>query len=97
MVHQIAPFHTESFPECLCVISENMLSVGSLDEIQKLHIRSIPLGEMPRRIAYEVPGRIRVFLFAWCHFGAVVFFFFFLILSSITRTQSSLYVVWRVR
>mmetsp|Transcript_40860 Transcript_40860/g.102893 ORF Transcript_40860/g.102893 Transcript_40860/m.102893 type:complete len:1012 (-) Transcript_40860:694-3729(-) len=57
MVHQIAPFHTESFPECLCVISENLLSIGSLDEIQKLHIRSIPLGEMPRRIAYESESR----------------------------------------
>jgi DNA damage-binding protein 1 len=26
--------------------------IGSIDEIQKLHIRTVPLGEMPFRISY---------------------------------------------
>lgn len=30
-----------------------MLTIGTIDEIQKLHIRTVPLGEQPRRIAYQ--------------------------------------------
>ena len=30
---------------------------GSIDEIQKLHIRSVPLGEQPRRIAHQGASR----------------------------------------
>ncbi len=27
--------------------------IGTIDEIQKLHIRTVPLGESPHRIAYQ--------------------------------------------
>ena len=30
-----------------------MFYTGTIDEIQKLHIRTIPLGETPRRITYQ--------------------------------------------
>jgi DNA damage-binding protein 1 len=29
------------------------VTIGTIDEIQKLHIRTVPLGESPRRIAYQ--------------------------------------------
>lgn len=29
------------------------MTIGTIDEIQKLHIRTVPLGETPRRIAYQ--------------------------------------------
>lgn len=33
--------------------TENTLLIGTIDEIQKLHIRTVPLYESPRRIAYQ--------------------------------------------
>ena len=32
----------------LAVASEGALTIGTIDEIQKLHIRTVPLGESPR-------------------------------------------------
>jgi len=32
---------------------EQSLIIGTVDEIQKLHIRTVPLGETPRRIAHQ--------------------------------------------
>lgn len=29
------------------------MTIGTIDEIQKLHIRTVPLGETPRRITYQ--------------------------------------------
>jgi len=37
----------------LAIIGEDNLTIGTIDGIQKLHIRTIPLGEMPRRIAHH--------------------------------------------
>lgn len=30
---------------------------GTIDEIQKLHIRTVPLGEQPRRLAHQDASR----------------------------------------
>eukprot|EP01112_Ceratiomyxa_fruticulosa_P020970 TRINITY_DN7283_c0_g1_i2.p1 TRINITY_DN7283_c0_g1~~TRINITY_DN7283_c0_g1_i2.p1 ORF type:complete len:1042 (-),score=227.88 TRINITY_DN7283_c0_g1_i2:442-3567(-) len=49
----MSPFNSESFPESLAIAKSSSLSIGTIDEIQKLHIRSVPLGEMPRRIAHQ--------------------------------------------
>lgn len=48
----MAPFHSEMFPECLALSSEAGLMIGMVDEIQKLHVQTYPLGESPRRIAH---------------------------------------------
>ena len=32
---------------------QRIFVIGTIDEIQKLHIRTIPLGETPRRITYQ--------------------------------------------
>lgn len=29
------------------------MTIGTIDEIQKLHIRTVPLQESPRKIAYQ--------------------------------------------
>ena len=34
-----------------------LAAAGSIDEIQKLHIRTVPLGEHPRRIAHQEASR----------------------------------------
>ena len=46
-------FDTKSFPDSLCLISDTLLTIGSVDAIQKLHVRTVPLGEQPRRIAHQ--------------------------------------------
>lgn len=46
-------FNTESFPDCLALCMEQSLTIGSIDSIQKLHVDTIPLREMPRRISHH--------------------------------------------
>jgi DNA damage-binding protein 1 len=48
----MSPFHSEMFPECLALSSEVGLMIGTVDEIQKLHVQTYSLGESPRRIAH---------------------------------------------
>jgi DNA damage-binding protein 1 len=54
----MCPFNAESFPDCLALVTDKALSIGTIDEIQKLHIRSVPLGEMPRRIAHHEASHV---------------------------------------
>lgn len=37
----------------LALATDSTVTIGTIDEIQKLHIRTVPLGETPRRIAYQ--------------------------------------------
>lgn len=46
--------HSKALSNCIALATENRIKIGSTDDIQKLHIRTIPLGEMPRRIAFQV-------------------------------------------
>lgn len=41
----------------LAIAKEGELTIGTIDEIQKLHIRSIPLGEHARRICHQEQTR----------------------------------------
>jgi len=52
-VNHMCPFNSASFPDSLALASEDTLIIGTIDEIQKLHIRTVPLGEQPRRIAHQ--------------------------------------------
>eukprot|EP00756_Hemistasia_phaeocysticola_P066384 Hpha_TRINITY_DN9199_c1_g1::TRINITY_DN9199_c1_g1_i1::g.94451::m.94451/K10610/DDB1; DNA damage-binding protein 1 len=49
----MCPFNAPAVGEdnCLAFITEGSLLIGSVDGIQKLHMRTIPLGEQPRGIA----------------------------------------------
>lgn len=57
-VSRVCGFDTEAFPDCLAIATEGALHLGAVDEIQKLHISTIPLGEQPRRIAHVDTARI---------------------------------------
>lgn len=41
----------------LAIAKEGELTIGTIDDIQKLHIRSIPLGEQARRICHQEQSR----------------------------------------
>ena len=48
----MSTFHSELFPDCLALSSEIGLMIGMVDEIQRLHVQTHPMGESPRRIAH---------------------------------------------
>lgn len=48
----MTPFDSRTFPDCLAIASDDALLIGTIDEIQKLHVRTVPLRETPRRIAH---------------------------------------------
>ena len=45
--------NAESYQDSLALATDSTVTIGTIDEIQKLHIRTVPLGESPRRIAYQ--------------------------------------------
>ena len=53
-VSNVCSFHTEMFPDCLALSNDAELSIGTIDDIQKLHIQTVPLGEHPRRICHSM-------------------------------------------
>ncbi|CAI9783475.1 unnamed protein product [Fraxinus pennsylvanica] len=56
-VSHMCPFNSAAFPESLAIAKEGELTIGTIDDIQKLHIRSIPLGEHARRICHQEKTR----------------------------------------
>ncbi|KAK3726388.1 hypothetical protein QZH41_016253 [Actinostola sp. cb2023] len=52
-VNYMCPLNSQGYPDSLALANEGALTIGTIDEIQKLHIRTVPLGESPRRIAYQ--------------------------------------------
>ncbi|XP_071476122.1 DNA damage-binding protein 1-like [Diadema antillarum] len=52
-VSYMCPLNSEGYPDSLALCNDTTLMIGSIDEIQKLHIRTVPLGETPLRIAYQ--------------------------------------------
>ncbi|KAF5752708.1 hypothetical protein HS088_TW01G00624 [Tripterygium wilfordii] len=56
-VSHMCPFNTAAFPDSLAIAKEGELTIGTIDDIQKLHIRSIPLGEHARRICHQEQSR----------------------------------------
>ena len=56
-VNFMTPFNSRSFPDSLAIAKEGTLTIGSIDEVQKLHIRTVPLGAQPRRICHMDSSR----------------------------------------
>ncbi|KAI3800731.1 hypothetical protein L1987_28825 [Smallanthus sonchifolius] len=56
-VSHMCPFNSAAFPDSLAIAKEGELTIGTIDDIQKLHIRSIPLGEHARRICHQEKSR----------------------------------------
>jgi DNA damage-binding protein 1 len=52
-VNHMCSINAEAYPDSLALSTKNSVILGTIDEIQKLHIRTVPLGESPRRIFYQ--------------------------------------------
>ncbi len=53
-VDQMCSFNSRTYQNCMALLTENgVLRIGTMDNIQKLHIRTIHLHETPRRLAYQ--------------------------------------------
>lgn len=52
-VNHICSLDTSYYSDSLALVSDSDIVFGTIDEIQKLHIRTIPLHESPIRIAYQ--------------------------------------------
>ncbi|XP_035674429.1 DNA damage-binding protein 1-like isoform X1 [Branchiostoma floridae] len=52
-VNYMCPLNSQGYPDSLALTNDSTLTIGTIDEIQKLHIRTVPLYESPRRIAYQ--------------------------------------------
>lgn len=53
----MAPFSSAGFPDSLAIAREDSLTIGAIDAVQKLHVRTVPLGEQPRRLALQEATR----------------------------------------
>ncbi|GMR48304.1 hypothetical protein PMAYCL1PPCAC_18499, partial [Pristionchus mayeri] len=53
LVNQICTLNSETYRDCLVLSDGDTLIIGRIDDIQKLHMRCIPLGESPARIAHQ--------------------------------------------
>lgn len=51
-VNYMCPFNDQDFSETLGFVIGDSLVLGNVDDIQKLHIKTISLNEQPRRISY---------------------------------------------
>ncbi|RYG56889.1 hypothetical protein EON66_01770 [archaeon] len=56
-VTYMTAFHSSAFPESLALATESALSICTVDNIQKLHVQSIPLKEQPRRVVHHAQSR----------------------------------------
>jgi len=56
----MCPLNAMAFPDSLALATDSCLTIGTIDEIQKLHIRPVPLGETPRRIAYQEMSQVGI-------------------------------------
>lgn len=52
-VNHMCSLNAVAYPDSLALATKTSVILGTIDEIQKLHIRTVPLGESPRRIAYQ--------------------------------------------
>nr|CAI5832421.1 unnamed protein product [Callosobruchus analis] len=52
-VNHMCSLNAEAYPDSLALATDTSVTIGTIDEIQKLHIRTVPLQESARRIAYQ--------------------------------------------
>eukprot|EP00884_Botryococcus_braunii_P023468 jgi/Botrbrau1/9805/Bobra.0322s0012.2 len=53
----MTPFSPSGICEGLAIAKEGSLTIGTIDEVQKLHVRTFPLQAQPRRIAHQESSR----------------------------------------
>ena len=52
-VTYMSPMHSRGYPNSLALASSTAMTFGSIDDIQKLHIRNVPFNECVRRLAHQ--------------------------------------------
>jgi len=52
-VNCMTSFNFRNSLDTLAIATDGCLMIGNIDDVQKLHIRTVPLGEQPRRIAHQ--------------------------------------------
>ncbi|KAL3498131.1 hypothetical protein ACH5RR_040863 [Cinchona calisaya] len=65
----VCPFNPEAFPDSLAIAREGELAICTIDDIQKLHIRSISLGEHAHCICHQEQTRtfaMCTIKYSWC-------------------------------
>ncbi|KAK8987605.1 hypothetical protein V6N11_027351 [Hibiscus sabdariffa] len=56
-VNYVCPFNPAAFPNSLAIAKQGELTIGTIDVIRKLHIRTIPLNEQAQRICHQDQSR----------------------------------------
>ncbi|KAK4144568.1 uncharacterized protein C8A04DRAFT_36560 [Dichotomopilus funicola] len=54
----ICPFDAEAFPGCIALATDGQLRISQIDRERRTHVKSLPMGEMVRRIAYSPKEKI---------------------------------------
>ncbi|CAL8070914.1 unnamed protein product [Calicophoron daubneyi] len=52
-VNFMTPLNGAFYSECIALVTPTALVIGSVDEIQKLHVRTLPLEETPKRLTLQ--------------------------------------------
>ncbi|KAF5400819.1 DNA damage binding protein 1 [Paragonimus heterotremus] len=52
-VNFMTPLNGAFYNDCIALVTPNALIIGSVDEIQKLHVRTLSLEETPKRLALQ--------------------------------------------
>ncbi|CAH8566044.1 unnamed protein product [Heterobilharzia americana] len=52
-VNFMTPLNGVFYNDCIALVTPSALIIGSVDEIQKLHVRTLPLEETPKRLALQ--------------------------------------------
>ncbi|CAB3410078.1 unnamed protein product [Caenorhabditis bovis] len=53
VVNTVCPLNSEDYPDCIMISDGLRTILGKIDDIQKIHIRTIPIGESVRRVAHQ--------------------------------------------
>jgi DNA damage-binding protein 1 len=56
-VFHVATINSTAFPDALALGTANGVVIGNIEDIQRLHIQTIPLRETPRRINFQESSR----------------------------------------
>jgi hypothetical protein len=76
----MAPFSFDGGRNSLALVEDGAMLISTIDDIQRLHIKTVPLGESPLGLTHHPPGKCYVLLTeARTHSPGALLSFFFLL------------------
>ena len=54
----VCPFDTDAFPNCIVLATESEIKISQIDTARRTHVRSLPMGETVRRLAYSPAEKV---------------------------------------